>query len=131
LEIVIDHRQRRVKSMEHITSAPAAQARNPSKTLSTDRGPHRPVAIRSDEMQFRGEEWFMTKLIEQAVAAVSRLPQETQDDLARLLLALAEGATSPLTRDEAAAIAEAEAEIARGERVPPETVAAFWRAQGL
>ncbi len=73
----------------------------------------------------------MTKLIEQAVAAVSRLPQETQDDLARLLLALAEGATSPLTRDEAAAIAEAEAEIARGERVPPETVAAFWRAQGL
>ena len=73
----------------------------------------------------------MTKLIEQAVAAVSRLPQETQDDLARLLLALAEGATSPLTRDEGAAIAEAEAEIARGERVPPETVAAFWRAQGL
>jgi len=73
----------------------------------------------------------MTKLIEQAVAAVSRLPPETQDDLARLLLALAEGATAPLTPDEAAAIAEAEAEIARGERVPPETVAAFWRAQGL
>jgi hypothetical protein len=73
----------------------------------------------------------MTKLLEQAVAAISRLPPETQDDLARLMLALAEDAPTPLTADEAAAIAEAEAEIARGERVPPETVAAFWRAHGL
>jgi hypothetical protein len=73
----------------------------------------------------------VTKLFEQAVAAISRLPPETQDDLARLMLALAEDAPVPLTDDEAAAIAEAEAEIARGERVPSETVQAFWRAQGL
>ena len=73
----------------------------------------------------------MTKLVEQAVAAISRLPPETQDDLARLMLALAEGAPTPLTADEAAAIAEAEAEIARGERVPPETIQAFWHAHGL
>lgn len=73
----------------------------------------------------------MTKLLEQAVAAISRLPAETQDDLARLMLALAEDAPTPLTADEAAAIAEAEAEIARGERVPPEAVAAFWRTHGL
>jgi hypothetical protein len=74
---------------------------------------------------------IVTKLIERALAAVSRLPPETQDDLARLMLALAEGAAAPLTSEEAAAIAEAEAEIARGERVPPETIQAFWRTHGL
>ena len=73
----------------------------------------------------------MTKLVEQAVAAISQLPPETQDDLARLMLALAEGAPTPLTPDEAAAIAEAEDEIARGERVPATTIRAFWRAHGL
>ncbi len=73
----------------------------------------------------------MTKLVQKAVAAISRLPPETQDDLARLMLALAEGAPTPLTADEAAAITEAEAEIARGERVPPETIHAFWRTYGL
>ena len=73
----------------------------------------------------------MTKLVQQAVAAISQLPPETQDDLARLMLALAEGAPTPLTPDEAAAIAEAEAEIARGERAPPETIQAFWRTHGL
>ena len=73
----------------------------------------------------------MTKIFEQAVAVISQLPPETQDDLARLMLALAEDAPMPLTDDEAAAIAEAEAEIARGERVPPETIQAFWRSHGL
>jgi hypothetical protein len=71
---------------------------------------------------------FLTRLVEQAVAAISQLPPETQDDLARLMLALAESAPTPLTPDEAAAIAEAEAEIARGERVPSDTIQAFWRA---
>jgi hypothetical protein len=73
----------------------------------------------------------MTKLVEQAVAAISKLPPDTQDDLARLMLALAAGAPEPLTADEAAAIAEAEAEIARGERVPPAAIEAFWRKHGL
>ena len=70
----------------------------------------------------------MTKLLQEAMAAIGCLPPETQDDLARLMLALAEDAPTPLTADEAAAIAEAEAEIARGERVPAETIATFWRA---
>jgi hypothetical protein len=73
----------------------------------------------------------MTKLVEQAIAAISKLPPETQDDIARLMLALAEDPPTPLTAEEADAIAEAEAEIARGERVPPETMQAFWRAHGL
>lgn len=73
----------------------------------------------------------MTKLVERAVAVISKLPPETQDDIARLMLALAEGAPTPLAPEEAAAIAEAEAEIANGERVPPETIQAFWRAHGI
>ncbi len=73
----------------------------------------------------------MTKLFEQAVAAVSQLPPEAQDDLARLMLALAEDAPEPLAPNDVAAIAEAEAEIARGERVPAELVQAFWRAHGV
>ena len=73
----------------------------------------------------------MTKLVDQAVAAINRLPPETQDDLARLMLELADGAPTTLTQEEAAALAEAEAEITRGERVPPETISAFWRAHGL
>jgi len=69
----------------------------------------------------------MTKRVQQPVAAISQLPPETRDDLARLMLALAEGVPTPLTT----MITEAEAEIARGERVPPETIQAFWRTHGL
>ena len=71
----------------------------------------------------------MTKL-EQAVAAISKLSRETQDDLARFMLALAGGSQAPLSADEVAAIAEAEAEIGRGERVAPEVIKAFWRTHG-
>jgi hypothetical protein len=39
--------------------------------------------------------------------------------------------TIPLTSDEVAAIAEAEAEIERGERVSSESIDAFWRKHGL
>ena len=39
--------------------------------------------------------------------------------------------TEALTDEEAAAIAEAEAEIARGERVPAEVIEAFWRKHGV
>ncbi len=73
----------------------------------------------------------MTRLVEKAIAAISKLPPETQDDLARFMLALAGGRPDPLTADEAAAIAEAEAEIGRGERVAPEAIQAFWRSHGL
>lgn len=73
----------------------------------------------------------MTKLVEQAVAAISKLPPDTQDDLARFMLALASGTPEPLSADEAAAIEEAEAEFARGERVPPKAVEAFWRKHGV
>jgi hypothetical protein len=37
----------------------------------------------------------------------------------------------PLLPEEAEAIAEADAEIERGERVPPEVIEEFWRSHGL
>jgi hypothetical protein len=46
------------------------------------------------------------------------------------MLALA-GEAPILTGEEAAAIAEAETEIARGERASPEALRTFWRSHGL
>jgi hypothetical protein len=59
----------------------------------------------------------MTKLLERAVDSVRGLPPEVQDELARLLLQVA-GEEQPairLTSEERADLAEADAEIARGE----------------
>ena len=39
--------------------------------------------------------------------------------------------TDQLLPEEAAALAEADAEIERGERVPPEVIEKFWRSHGL
>lgn len=67
----------------------------------------------------------MTKALE----ALRKLPDERQDELAPSLLALADD--EPFTDADAAAIAEAKAQLARGERVPPETMRAFWAKHGL
>ena len=59
----------------------------------------------------------MTKLLEHAVDSVRALPPEVQDELARLLLQVA-GKEQPvirLTAEERADLAEADAEIVRGE----------------
>ena len=71
----------------------------------------------------------MTKLLDEAVEAVRRLPAGTQDDIGRFLLDLTSEAS--LEPDEIAAIAEAEAEIARGEGLTGEELKAFWRSLGV
>jgi hypothetical protein len=66
----------------------------------------------------------MTKLLEHAVDTVRALPPELQDELARLLLQVA-GEEQPiiqLTAEERADLAEADAEIARGEFATDEQV---------
>ena len=74
----------------------------------------------------------MTEIMKKAFAAASRLPPERQDDLARYLLALSvRDSDVPLTAGEAAAIAEAEAELAHGEHVPQDQIDDFWRRNGL
>jgi len=82
-----------------------------------------------DETALRAYSLPMTKLLEQAIDAVRRLPPETQDDLGRFLLELA--SEEPLTPDEIAAIDEAEAEIAHGEGISGKELQAFWRSLGV
>jgi predicted transcriptional regulator len=75
----------------------------------------------------------MTRLLEQAVEAVSILPDEAQDDLARILLQLA-GVDQPayeLTSEEAADIDASLAEAERGEFATDEEVRAVWAKHGL
>jgi hypothetical protein len=66
----------------------------------------------------------MPKLLEHAVDSVRALPPEVQDELARLLLQVA-GEEQPvirLTPEERADLAEADAEIARGEFATDEQI---------
>jgi len=75
----------------------------------------------------------MTRLLEQALAAVRVLPDEVQDDLARMLLQLA-GVEQPryeLTPDEAADIDASLAEAERGEFATDDEVRALWAKHGL
>ena len=70
----------------------------------------------------------MTRLLEQAVETVSALPADVQDEFARVLLRLI-GVEQPpiaLTPEEDADLAEAEAEVARGEMATDEEVRAMW-----
>ena len=69
----------------------------------------------------------MTKLLEHAVDSLRALPPELQDELARLLLQVA-GEEQPLihlTAEERADLAEADAEIARGEFATDEHIRAI------
>ncbi|MBH5388720.1 MULTISPECIES: hypothetical protein [Bradyrhizobium] len=75
----------------------------------------------------------MTRLLEEAFSKVSGLPDSQQDELARALLELA-GVEQPpiqLTAAEDADLAEAEAEITRGELASPDEVRAMWAKHGL
>ena len=75
----------------------------------------------------------MTKLLEQAMETVSSLPDEVQDDLARVLLRLA-GIEQPpyeLTPEEEADIDASLAEAERGEFATDEEVQAMWAKHGL
>lgn len=75
----------------------------------------------------------MTRLLEQAVEAVSALPDEAQDDLARILLQLAGFDQPPyeLTPEEAADVDASLAEAGRGEFATEEEVRAVWAKHGL
>ena len=70
----------------------------------------------------------MTRLLEQAIETVSTLPDDTQDELARILLQLA-GVEQPpyeLTPEEESDIDASLAEAERGEFATDEEVRAMW-----
>lgn len=76
----------------------------------------------------------MTKLLEQAVEAVRRLPADRQDDIAEVILRLADdGDEAPveLTPEERAAIARSKAAAVRGEFATDDEVRAAWAKHRL
>jgi hypothetical protein len=76
----------------------------------------------------------MTKLLDEAVAAVRRLPSADQDDIARAVMQLAgSDAAGPvvLSSEEREAIARSKAAAARGEFATDEQVLAVWAKHGL
>jgi hypothetical protein len=75
----------------------------------------------------------MTPLLAQAIETVSVLPDDVQDELARIVLQLAgvDQPSIPLTAEEDADLAEADAEAERGEFATDEEVRAMWAKHGL
>lgn len=83
-----------------------------------------------------GRLWYnpnMTKLLKVAIETVRRLPPESQDDLARVLLQMA-GEDQPaiaLTPEEAASFDESLRQAERGEFATDDQVRAIWAKHGL
>jgi hypothetical protein len=76
----------------------------------------------------------MTKLLDEAVEAVRRLPSDDQDDIARAIMQLAGAdlaAPVVLSPEEREAIARSRAAAGRGEFATDEQVRAVWAKHGL
>ena len=75
----------------------------------------------------------MTKLLQEAVEKLARLPNERQDELAKMLINVAEQDLEPyeFTPEERVAIETSLAEAERGEFATDEEVAAMWKRFGL
>ena len=76
----------------------------------------------------------MTKLLDEAMEAVRRLPSDDQDDIARAIMQLAGAdhlAPIILSPEEREAIARSKAAASRGEFATDEQVRAVWAKHGL
>jgi hypothetical protein len=75
----------------------------------------------------------MTKLLEEALEAVRRLPAESQDAIAHAMLALAGAGAepAPLSSEEEAAIARSKDAANRGEFASDQQVRDVWAKHGL
>ena len=83
--------------------------------------------------QLRVQTGLMTDLLEKAMETARGLPPALQDDIARVVLALAgdDASIYQLTPDEEADLAEPDAEVARGDFATDEEVRAMWAKHGL
>jgi predicted transcriptional regulator len=75
----------------------------------------------------------MTKLLNEAIARVRKLPEEEQDSFARVLLSMADMDASafPIDAETEVAIRQGLAEAERGEFVADEVVTAADKRRGL
>ena len=71
----------------------------------------------------------MTKLLEEAVKKIQQLPEAAQDEAAEILLSLAAKCSEPVQLDDATrkAVREGKAQAERGEFVPDEEMAEFFK----
>jgi hypothetical protein len=77
---------------------------------------------------------LMTKLLDEAIEAVRRLPPHDQDDIARVIFQLAGTdfvEPVPLSPEEREAIDRSMAAAARGEFATDEEIRAIWAKYGL
>jgi hypothetical protein len=72
----------------------------------------------------------MTKLLEGAIAAVSALPDEEQDEIARVMLELTRHEQYVLTPEDEAELEASIAEAERGEFATDEEIRAIWAKHG-
>lgn len=75
----------------------------------------------------------MTELLASAMAAAGELPDEMQDEVARMVLMLAghEQGLAELREDDERAVRLSQAAAARGDFATDEAVAAVWAKYGL
>jgi hypothetical protein len=75
----------------------------------------------------------MTKLLDQALDAVRKLPADMQDDIARVVLQLVRDDAAPVTLspEERAAISLSKSAVTGGEFATDEQVRAVWAKHGL
>ncbi|MEX0407198.1 hypothetical protein ABGN05_16145 [Aquibium sp. LZ166] len=75
----------------------------------------------------------MTKLLEKAVAAARDLPDDVQDEIARIMLNLAgeDGPVIELSSTQEGSFAESLAQARRGEFASEEDVSSVWARHGL
>lgn len=73
----------------------------------------------------------MTKLMEKAIAKLRRLPMERQDELAEVILNLAQEATYELTAEQVSDVQAALREADRGEFASEAQLVALWKKFGL
>ena len=71
----------------------------------------------------------MTKLLEQAIETVRQLPEALQDEAAEILFSLVSKRAEPVQLDDETRIAvrEGKAQASRGEFVPDEATAEFFK----
>lgn len=102
--------------------------KRPGRAFAYWNAPHAVVLARRPPYPFA-----MTKLLEDALEAVRRLPPESQDAIAQAMLALAGKGTEPLplTPEEQAAIARSKAAAGRGEFASEQQVRDVWDKHGL
>lgn len=73
----------------------------------------------------------MNALLEKAVARIRELPEDRQEELAEIMLELAEEPVALLSEEQVAEVELANREAADGKIASPERMAALWRRFGL